>query len=597
MRMWNKAVLSGLMCSLVLTGCATSTASSASTAAKEENYDVVVVGAGGAGLSAAIEAYDAGAKVIVLEKMEIAGGNTNRASGGMNASETSVEKENGVEDSNDLFYEDTMKGGYEKNDPALVRYLVDHSAEAIDWLKSLGVNLTGLSISGGQSAKRTHTPEDGSAVGGYLVEHLVENLDDRGVEIVYNTKADAFITDADGKVTGVTAETEDGTVTYHAKSVVLATGGFGANEEMFTKYRPELEGYVTTNHAGATGDGIVMAEKIGAELVDIDQIQIHPTVEQSTAELISESVRGSGAILLNQKGERFTNEMLTRDVVSANINALDEKYAYVFFDNQLRTSKKAIDKYVNKGIVTQADTLEELADELGMDIDALKKSIEDYNAVVRGEKADSLGRETGLEMEFNEAPYYAIKVAPGVHHTMGGVKINTNTEVINTDENVIEGLYAAGEVTGGVHGANRLGGNAVADIVIFGRVAGQNAGKYAMEHDGEGHGEVVKKEEEETTEVEISKDAEAQFKDGTYTAVATGNNGDVKVTAIVENGYITSITSENEETPMIYKPVQEQLIPSIIYNQSIEVDSISGSTMSSNAIKTAMKDIMEQAKK
>lgn len=135
---------------------------------------------------------------------------------------------------------------------------------------------------------------------------------------------------------------------FNAKAVVLATGGFGANAEMVCSYREELEGYVTTNHEGATGDGIIMAEVIGADLTDIDQIQIHPTVEQSTAELIFESVRGSGAILLDSKGERFTNEMLTRDVVSANINALEEGYSYVFFDNNLRTHKKAIDKYVNK---------------------------------------------------------------------------------------------------------------------------------------------------------------------------------------------------------------------------------------------------------
>lgn len=172
---------------------------------------------------------------------------------------------------------------------------------------------------------------------------------------------------------------------FNAKAVVLATVGFGANAEMVCSYIEELEGYVTTNHEGATGDGIIMAEVIGAGLTDIDQIQIHPTVEQSTAELISESVRGSGAILLDSKGERFTNEMLTRDVVSANINALEEGYSYVFFDNNLRTHKKAIDKYVNKGVVTQAATLDEMAVTLGMDADTLKENIAQYNAVVRGE--------------------------------------------------------------------------------------------------------------------------------------------------------------------------------------------------------------------
>lgn len=338
-----------------------------------------------------------------------------------------------------------------------------------------------------------------------------------------------------------------------------------------------------------------MAEAIGADFVDIEQIQIHPTVEQSTAELISESVRGSGAILLNSKGERFTNEMLTRDVVSTNINALEEGYAYVFFDNNLRTHKKAIDKYVNKGIVTEAATLDEMAETLGMDGETLKETITQYNAVVRGETSDSLGRETGLEMEMVEASFFAIKVSPGIHHTMGGVHINTDAEVIDTEGNAITGLWAAGEVTGGVHGANRLGGNAVADIVIFGRVAGSNAGTYAMEHGGKGHGEkVVKQQEEKKTE--ISEEATAQFVDGTYSAVYSGNNGDVTVTAVVENGFITQITTENEETPMLFKPVNDTLIPSIIYSQSTDVDVISGSTMSSKAVINAMNDIMAQAK-
>ena len=506
MRMWNKAVLSGLMCSLVLTGCATSTASSASTAAKEENYDVVVVGAGGAGLSAAIEAYDAGAKVIVLEKMEIAGGNTNRASGGMNASETSVEKENGVEDSNDLFYEDTMKGGYEKNDPALVRYLVDHSAEAIDWLKSLGVNLTGLSISGGQSAKRTHTPEDGSAVGGYLVEHLVENLDDRGVEIVYNTKADAFITDADGKVTGVTAETEDGTVTYHAKSVVLATGGFGANEEMFTKYRPELKGYVTTNHAGATGDGIVMAQEIVAGTVGLDVVQLMPSSSPIKGTM-TDGIWGDASqqIWIDGEGNRFVNEYAERDVLAKASLALDNGIFYIIYagkdvneNGELQGATledglfgTTVQSMVDNGHVWYGSTLKELAENSktsaggaapAFSEEALRATIEKYNTYVANQKDDDFGKEVlagAIDIDAIENnPDAGFVISPrkaSIHHTMGGVQINTNAEVLDESGNAIDGLWAAGEVTGGIHAGNRLGGNAVADIFTFGHIAGASA--------------------------------------------------------------------------------------------------------------------------
>ena len=451
---------------------------------KEEktiDADIVIIGAGGAGMTAAIMAKQAGKNVIIIEKMPYAGGNTTKATGGMNASETHYQKEQGIVDSNALFAADTMKGGHALNDPTLVAELANKSSDAIDWLDTIDAPLPKISFSGGASVNRIHAPEDGSGVGGYLVDRFQAKLADIGLEIMYNTKATELLTDSEGKVIGVKAEGEDANYTFNAKAVILATGGFGANEEMYTQYRPDLKGTVTTNAPGATGDGIIMAQALGADVVDIEQIQLHPTVEQSTSMLITESVRGDGAILVNQKGERFVNELLTRDAVSAAELAQEGQYAYIIFDQNLRDHLKAIEKYVKSGIVVQSDTIEGLAEQLGIDPAVLSKTLADWNGYVQNQHDPDFGRTTGMNAYLTTPPYYAIKIAPGIHHTMGGIKINTSAEVINTEGKPIPGLFAAGEVTGGVHGGNRLGGNAVADIVIFGRIAAESAMAYIGE--------------------------------------------------------------------------------------------------------------------
>ncbi len=445
---------------------------------KTVDTEIVIIGAGGAGMTAAIMLHQAGKDFVLLEKMPYAGGNTTKATGGMNAAETHYQKEQGIEDSTALFAADTMKGGHALNDPALVAVMANKSAEAIDWLDTIDASLPKISYSGGASVNRIHAPEDGSGVGGYLVDHFSAKLNELGVEILYNTTATELITDGEGKICGVKAEGEDASYTFNCRAVILATGGFGANEEMYTQYRPDLKGTVTTNAPGATGDGIVMAQALGADLVDIEQIQLHPTVEQTTSILITESVRGDGAILVNQGGVRFTNELLTRDAVSAAELEQEGQYAYIIFDQNLRDHLKAIEKYVKSGITVQADTIEGLAEQLGIDPATLAKTLNDWNGYVKDQRDPDFGRTTGMDADLTAAPYYAIKIAPGIHHTMGGVKINTAAQVINTEGKAIPGLFAAGEVTGGVHGGNRLGGNAVADIVIFGRIAAESALEY-----------------------------------------------------------------------------------------------------------------------
>ena len=248
--------------------------------------------------------------------------------------------------------------------------------------------------------------------------------------------------------------------------------------DMITQYKPSLAGSVTTNAPGATGDGIVMATAVGAATRDLDQIQLHPTVEQGTSMLITEGVRGDGAILVNQQGLRFVNEMLTRDQVSAAELQQEGSYAYVIFDQRLREGLKASEKYIKTGIVEEASTIDELGEKLGMDGSVLAKTLADWNGYVAAQNDPDFGRATAMDHDLSQGPYYAIKVAPGIHHTMGGLVIDTEAHVLNENRQPIPGLFAAGEVTGGVHGGNRLGGNAVSDIVVFGKIAGTNAAAY-----------------------------------------------------------------------------------------------------------------------
>ena len=491
----------------------------------EETVDVVVVGAGGAGMTAAITATDAGKKVIVVESQPIAGGNSVRSTGGMNAAKTPYQDKNefkeaaGVEktlataaekfadnatitalaatvkeqwdayqanpqgyfDSVELMELDTLIGGKGKNNPELVKALAENSADAIEWLASIGADVKNVGAFGGASVKRIHRPvnADGkvTAVGAYIVPILEKNLQDRNVQFLFDTTANEIIM-KDGKAVGIKATGKDGNkVTINAKSVVIATGGFGANAEMVEKYKPELKGFATTNAEGAQGQGIEMATAVGAATVDMDQIQIHPTVhieEDGNAHLITEGLRGDGAILVNAEGKRFYDEVSTRDKVSAAIIAQPDKSAWLVVDQSMVDKSAVIAGYIKSGYTVTGATYEELAKAMGVDEATFVSTMNTWNQAVEA-KSDAEFNRTSFANPLTAAPYYAIKITPAVHHTMGGIVINPKAEVLNEKGEVISGLFAAGEVTGGVHGANRLGGNAVADFVVFGRISGQSA--------------------------------------------------------------------------------------------------------------------------
>ena len=473
---------------------------------EELTTDIVIIGAGGAGMTAAINATQAGKDVILVEMMPYAGGNTTKATGGMNAAETHYQKEQGIEDSVEQFIEDTMTGGHNINDRDLVTIMAENSAAGIDWLDSIGAPLPKISFSGGATNQRIHAPEDGSGVGAYLVTALLKKMDELGIKVMYNTKATDLLS-LEGTVNGILAESDDTYYTIHSKAVILATGGFGNNQEMIVRYRNDLEGTVTTSAPGIMGDGIVMAQAVGADLVDIDQIQLHPTVEQKTSMLITESVRGDGAILVNQDGKRFTDELLTRDKVSAAELAQPGSYAYIIFDQKLREGLKATEKYISTGITVQGDTIEDLAAQIDVDPATLAETLANWNKCVADKNDAEFGRTTGMDNDLSTPPYYAIKIAPGIHHTMGGVHIDTGAHVIDLNGNVIPGLFAAGEVVGGVHGGNRLGGNAVADIVVFGRISSASAVEWCNELSGTEAAPETEAAEEAAEETPVEEEA------------------------------------------------------------------------------------------
>ena len=489
--------------------------------------DVAIVGAGGAGMTAAITAAAEGKSVVILESQPMVGGNSVRATGGMNAGKTVYQDENefaegaGVEktlktaaekyadnetitalaatvaeqwaayqanptgyfDSVELMELDTMIGGKGVNDPALVETLCSNSADAIDWLGEQGITLNSVSSAGGASVKRIHRPvnEEGKvvSVGAYMVPLLEEDCQKAGVQMMLNTTATEILTDDNGAAVGIKATGASGeTITINAKAVILTSGGFGANMDMVVEYKPELKGFMTTNAPGILGQGIKMAQAIGADTVDMDQIQIHPTVQYDSASLITEGLRGDGAVLINAEGKRFIDEVGTRDVVSAAEIAQPGSYSWLIIDQKMVDDSSVIQGYIKKGYTFEGKTYEELAEQIGVDGAALAETMNTWNGYVEAKNDPDFGR-TSFANKLDTAPYYAIKVTAGVHHTMGGLKINTNTEVLNENGEIIPGLFAAGEVTGGVHGANRLGGTAVSDFVVFGRIAGAAASKYA----------------------------------------------------------------------------------------------------------------------
>jgi fumarate reductase flavoprotein subunit len=451
--------------------------------AKVVKTEVVVIGAGNAGLAAAVEASNAGAKVIVLEKMAAVGGNSIRAGGAYNAVDPARQKAQGIEDSIDKHYEQTLSGGDNKADPALVRTLVEGAPEGLSWLEGMGMKFNDKVFTVlGALWPRSHSPIE--PVGTGFIKTLTAAAGKNKVQILTEVRANQLIRE-NGRVTGVVAVNEAGQrIRYNAsRGVVLATGGFAANKEMRQQYDARITPNLgTTNHPGATGDGIIMAKAIGVDLVGMEYIQMLPLGDPKTGGL--EGWVGFNVedyIYINKLGKRFVSEAERRDVMTQALIRQPDQFMYIVCDAHSMPTPQTKNSFnetaedcVKKGTAFTANTIEELAAKIGVDPAAFRATVDEYNAAVDAKNDTAFGKKL-LGNRIDKAPFYASPRVPTVHHTMGGVKINTKAQVIDVQGKVVPGLYAAGEITGGIHGTNRLGGNALADTIVFGRIAGRNA--------------------------------------------------------------------------------------------------------------------------
>ena len=449
---------------------------------KEINVDVVVVGSGGAGLISAIKAKEAGANVVVLEKLPLIGGNTLISGAEYAAPMNWLQEKDNISDSIELFKKDVEKAGGDKE---LIDVLAKNALDGAKWLKDdIKVEWTDeLMFFGGHSVKRSLIPKGQS--GKELINKLHAKTEELGIEILTETNAYELIV-KDNVVTGVKAKTKNGELIVNAKSVILATGGFGANKKMLNDNDKEIDDKIlSTNSPGSTGDGIKMAQKIGADVVDLDKIQLYPVCDVETGKLLytGDTRLVGGAILVNKEGNRFVEELGTRREISLGIKSQTDSIAYQIWDEDSMRKSKILPTHeieynnlIEGKKLCKVNSIDEMAEFFGIDKNNLKETIKKFNEDSENGK-DTLFNLRRLGFKIEKAPFYCLKAVPAVHHTMGGLRINKDANVLDKNGNIIKGLYAAGETTGGIHGNNRLGSVSITDITVFGIIAGINAAK------------------------------------------------------------------------------------------------------------------------
>lgn len=450
------------------------------------NYDVVVIGAGGAGFSAAIEAKNAGANVVLLEKMPAVGGNSLISGAEMNAARNWVQPKLGIlDDSAERHAADTFKGGDKKGDMKVINVMTANALDAAKWCRDyLGVRFEddNLFFFGGHSRKRALIPV--GHTGTEFIAKFQAKADELGIPVITDMKAEELIKDKTGRVVAVKATSHGATYTFNAKGgVVLATGGFGANKAMVKKYNPKIdERFKTTDAPGTTGEALYMAKRAGAQLVNMGYIQTYPICDpiSGVIELIADS-RFDGAIMLNQEGKRFVEELERRDVLSEAILKQTGNYCWVLWNdnigkisNTVKEHPTEYEAFTKQGIMATCPDLKCIADFTKMPLKQLESTVKRVSSMA-GKGNDKDFHHRGGLMDMSEGQYYVIKAVPSTHHTMGGVRINEKAQALTAKGQVIPGLWAAGEVTGVTHGTNRLGGNAYTDIIVFGRIAGEAA--------------------------------------------------------------------------------------------------------------------------
>lgn len=458
----------------------------------DQSYDIIVIGSGFAGLAAAAEASAGGLNVIVLEKMPVYGGNSIINGGDLNSWTDSLhlrEKLKLGDDSAELHAKDTLQGGDYYGFPELVNVLTNNASDALNWMIAEGgLKLRNvLNRAGGHSAFRTHSCVEG--VGRGYIEALKRIGEKRGAKIQLNTPVSWLWREGDNKpVLGVEVDVRGRKRNLEAKkAVIIASGGFSRDIKMRQSFNPSIiPEYNSTNQPGATGEMIRYAQAIGADTLHLGFIQLYPYADPETGTLDAPGLYpyrgpGYGVIYVDKKGRRFVNDLGRRDVVSRAEMDTGMKPTYSIFCEAmvpLIGTREEVEAGLAKGRFIKADSLEELAKKLGMEPQVLVETVRKHNSYLKQKNDPDFGKPiTDKMIPIENGPFYGLAQWPAVHHTMGGIRINKNAEVIDIWGKVIPKLYACGESTGGIHGSNRLGGNATADGVVFGRIAGQNAAK------------------------------------------------------------------------------------------------------------------------
>ncbi|KAJ3801441.1 Flavocytochrome c [Lentinula aff. detonsa] len=461
---------------------------------------VIVVGGGLSGLSAAHSVLEHGGKVILLDKKPALGGNSVKASSGINGAGTDSQTRLNINDTPQKFYDDTTKSAGQLARPNLITALTSNSAPAIDWLtKNFGVDLSLVSMLGGHFTPRTHRGTGGApgwAITSALMKKLAleEEKPEQRAKILKNAKVVKLLQDGD-KVTGVEYEDGQGQKVKLEGPVVIATGGFGADFSstgLIATHRPDLIQLPTVNGDHATGDGHVLITSLPSHsgvLIDMDQVQVHPTgfvdpaqPDAKTKFLAAEALRGVGGLLLKKDGSRFVNEMEKRDVVTAKmwevIQSGQGPVRLVLGMQAATELKSHCDFYLSKGLMKKFANLQEVAEHMQVSLKDLQGTFISHESFASGQEKDPFGKTQFHNSDIKvEETFLVALITPVVHYTMGGVLVDEQAHVLDASGKPIPGLYASGEVIGGVHGKNRLGGSSLLEAVVFGRIAGENAAK------------------------------------------------------------------------------------------------------------------------
>jgi fumarate reductase flavoprotein subunit len=449
----------------------------------EYSFDLVVIGSGIAGQAAAASAAEAGLSVVLLEKTGALGGSTAMSGGFFAFSGTDEQAAEGIRDSAELFLNDMVTAGGGASDRALLQTYLEHQAETYTWLKDQGVVFRALEISSGQSAPRSH-----NSVITEVLATLHRNFTSHGGETRLNHRATRLVRE-DRKVTGVVVQSPDGEALFHSRGgLVLATGGFSRSTDLLRTFAPEALAAIPYGGKGNTGDGLKMAWKLGAGMADMSYVTAtygsHPETGEEFHELLTAYYMG--AIVVNTAGKRFMDESQSYKVLGREVLKEAEGLGFQIFDARIRAKSHPgiplndIDMLEDIGHVHKAHTLEELAELAGIDAAGLQETVARYNASVAGDQADETGRTNlcngvGELLPLDQAPFYAYPAKALMTTTYCGVTINTDAQVVDIDGEVIDGLYAIGEVTGGFHGAAYMTGTSLGKGAVFGRIVARHA--------------------------------------------------------------------------------------------------------------------------